>query len=159
MSRRAAHLLVLAATATIAACAASSAPSATPVEPLIHFANRSNTALAVAPDLLIPACGSASVTPAAYEASQTRGAKEMIEGTWTVPPGAEFWYGITFAGDPIQGDLTVVISSTALPAVRQGITAEADLPACGGAPLGVLDEVVPEEDASDGAESGATPLP
>ena len=160
MSRRAARLVVLVATATVAACATTPAPSPARVDPIIHFANRSNTALAVAPDLLIPACGSASVTPAAYEASQTRGAKELfLDETWAVPPGAEYWNGVAFAGDPIQGDLTVVISSTALPAVRPGVPAEADLPACGGAPMGVLDEVVPEEDASDSSGPSVTPLP
>jgi hypothetical protein len=127
---------------------------------VIHFANRSDTALAVAPDFLIPACGSASVTPAAYAASRTQGAMVMMDGTWTVPPGAAFWNGLAFAGDPIQDDLTVVISSTADPAVRAGVVAEADLPACGGAPMGVLDEVVPDGGPVDnGQEPVLTLLP
>jgi hypothetical protein len=146
MSRWAAAFVALAATAAVAACAAPPAPSATGAEALIHFANRSDTALAVAPDLLIPACGSASTTLAAYEASRTRGAQQLMDETWAVPPGAAFWNGVVFAGDPIQGDITVVISGTAPPGVRQGIPAEADLPACGGAPVGVLDEVAPEQD-------------
>ena len=160
MSRRAARLVVLVATATVAACATTPAPSPARVDPIIHFANRSNTTLAVAPDLLIPACGSVSVTPAAYEASQTRGAKELfLDETWAVPPGAEYWNGVAFAGDPIRGDLTVVISSTALPAVRRGVPVEADLPACGGAPVGVLDEVVSEQDTSGSDGPEVTQLP
>jgi hypothetical protein len=145
--------------AAIAACAPPPAPSATSAAAIIYFANRSDTALAIAPDLLIPACGSVSTTPLAYEASRTRGAKQMMDDTWAIPPGAGFWNGVVFAGDPIQDDLTVVISSAHPPAVREGIVAATDLPACGGAPVGVFDEVVPEDGSSVGAEPDVTPLP
>jgi hypothetical protein len=159
MSKRAATLLALCATATVTACGTPPAPSPARVEPLIHFANRSNTALAVAPNLLIPACGSASVAVAAYETSRTLGAKGLMDGTWAVPPGAEFWNGVGFAGDTITDDLTVVISGTAPPGVRRGVPNDADLPACGGAPVGVLDEVVPGADPADGAAPEATIAP
>ena len=158
MSKRAAVIMGIAATAILAGCGSTTAPAATRAEALIHFANRSDTALAVAPDFLIPACGSASATPAAYEASRTQGAKVLMDGTWAVPPGAAFWNGVAFAGDPIQADLTVVISSTAPPAARQGVPAEADLPACGGAPMGVLPEVVPDSPGPAGTDGPALTL-
>lgn len=119
---------------------------------LIHFANRSASAITVGPGLSIPACGTASATRAAYDAARLTAGEMAVAGkTWDAPAGALVW-DMAFAFEPTQ-DLTVVITSTAPVAVRMGLVAEADLPACGGAPMGI------EPGLPQGVTLTVTPLP
>jgi hypothetical protein len=55
------------------------------------------------------------------------------------------WDSPVFAGPIEPTEITMVISSVAPLAIHQGVVAEADLPACGGAPVGVSSEVDPHQ--------------
>jgi hypothetical protein len=133
----------------IAGCA-SPVPAATP-PPLIHMVNRSNTPLVLGPGVMIPACGSVSSTFEAYEAARMN-AIQLMDGTLEVPPGAVLWDSPVFAGP--EGEVTVVVSSTGPLAAHPGVVEEADLPPCGGAPVGVSSEILP-----DATGPAVAPLP
>jgi hypothetical protein len=127
-----------------------SGPAATP-PPLIHMVNRSNTPLVLGPGVMIPACGSVSSTFEAYEAARMN-AIQLMDGTLEVPLGALLWDSPVFAG--LEGEVTVVVSSTAPLAAHPGVVEEADLPPCGGAPVGVSSEILP-----DATGPAVAPLP
>jgi hypothetical protein len=132
-----------------AGTASASAPGAF----LIHFANRSASAITVGPGLSIPACGWATASRTAYDAARLRAGEMAAAGqTWDAPAGALVWGNMAVGFEPTQ-DLTVVISGTAPVAVRLGVVAEADLPECGGAPMGI------EPGLPQGVELTVTPLP
>lgn len=133
--------------------ASSAAPSSTSAAFLIRFANRSASAITIGPGLSIPACGWASTSRGAYDAARlTAGEMAMAGETWDAPAGALVWGNMALAFEPKE-DLTFIISSTSPVAARPGVVAEADLPACGGAPMGI------EPGLPQGVELTVTPLP
>jgi hypothetical protein len=144
--RRTTVLTAVAAAAGLAGCTNVPDPlGAPPADLTIHIVNRSNTALALGPGFTVPACGTVSATLEVYEAEQAQLGQMMMDGTWTAPPGAVQWDSPVFAGHGEATEVTMVVSSVAPLAMHQGVVAEADLPACRGAPVGVTSEVVPDE--------------
>ena len=130
----------MAAIAALAGCGGPP-PSATPAL-LIHIVNRSNTALLLGPGFMIPACASVSATNEAYDAARLQ-AFQILNGTVNVPIGAMLWESSpAFAGS--EAEVTIVVSSTAPVAFLPGKVGEPDLPNCGGHPVGVESEVLPE---------------
>ena len=70
-----------------------------------------------------------------------------------VPIGAMLWESSPVFAGP-ESEATVVVSSTAPVAFMPGIVDEADLPNCGGHPVGVESEVLP-----DASGPAVAPLP
>jgi hypothetical protein len=132
--------VAFAAIAALAGCRTGPVPAA-PSPPLVHIVNRSNTALVLGPGFLIPACGAVSTTFEAYEAARMK-VVQILDGTLEVPLGAVLWDSPVFAGP--EAEVTVVVSGTAPVAFMPGIVDEADLPNCGGHPIGVEPEVLPD---------------
>ncbi len=111
-----------------------------PTPPQITIANRSDAILTVGPGLVIPACGSTTISVADYETARTKaGAMAMNGQTWDAPAGALVWdlAIVNARGTVPTGTITLVVSSTADPEARSGTVAEDALPACAGQPRGI----------------------
>ena len=134
MRRRPVTVLGIVVAGLLAACGA-------PAPGQITIANRSDAVLTVGPGLVIPACGSTVTTQAGYEAARTRAGELAMNGqTWDAPAGALVWTNLAIANarDALPaGTFTLIVSSTADPAARNGTVAEDALPACGGHPRGI----------------------
>ena len=91
------------------------------------------------PGLVIPACGSTTVSLPDYEAARIKGGEMAAnDQTWDAPAGALVWTSEAMAAQRgATGTFTVVVSSTADPEGRIGAVADFDLPTCGGQPLGI----------------------
>ncbi len=106
----------------------------------LTIANRTDAALTVGPGIVIPACGLTTTTFDAYDAARLKaGEMAMNNQTWDAPPGALVWTNLAFAfsDSASKTATTVVVTSTADPAVKTGTVAENALPPCGGQPVGV----------------------
>jgi len=126
-------------------------PSASP-RAFLHIVNRSAIAVTVGPELSIAACGRVSTSRAGYDAARNAAGELALAGmTWEAPAGALVW-DMAIGFEPTD-DLTVVISGALPPAVRQGVVADADLPQCGGNPVGIVPGL------PQGATVTVTPLP
>jgi hypothetical protein len=131
--RKPVAVLGLAVAGVLAGCSA-------PDSAQVTIANRSDAVLTIGPGLVIQSCGMTTVSLADYQAVRDKGVQMAIEGeTWDAPAGALVWDLpiVNARGTVPAGAITLVVTSTADPAVMSGTVAEDALPPCGGQPLGV----------------------
>lgn len=127
-----------------------------PTPAQITIANRSDAILTVGPGLVILACGSTTTLLADYETARTKAGEMAMNGqVWDAPVGALVWdlAIVNARGSVPTGTITLIVTSTADPEARSGTVAEAALPACGGAPMGI------EPGLPQGVTLTVTPLP